>query len=44
MVVPAVKAVPVMVEPTTMFSTPSSVTVETPCGARAMKPAVVRAK
>ena len=36
MVVPAVKAEPVMVEPTMMFSTPSRVTVETPCGARAM--------
>ena len=36
MVVPAVKAVPEMVVPTTMFSTPSRTTFETPCGARAM--------
>ena len=43
MVVPAVKAAPVMVEPTMMFSTPSRVTVETPCGARAMLPELLKA-
>ena len=36
MVVPAVKAVPVMVEPTMMFSTPSRTTLVAPSGARAM--------